>query len=127
MKEIAITTINPSNKESFYCLAKEYLPYSDYEKVMNREKEYSKAYVALMTGNEVIGVAFGWPRRFCSNGKNSLTQYKNVCMKNLGRFCSNEKQSDSIISCTFPMVILNLLSDLQIPFQPSLHRAYSFS
>lgn len=74
--KIIITTINECNRVGFYQFAKEYLPGSDYDQVAMREKSYGKAYVVLMDGSRIIGVAFGWPRKldaptdpsFCLDG-----------------------------------------------------------
>lgn len=85
-------TENHIYREAFYSLAMEYLPCSDYDKVRAREKEFAKAYLAVVEEDSdeniadkardesekvigagegkingvvslnVIGVAFGWNR-----------------------------------------------------------------
>lgn len=60
----SITLLNESNKAAFYALAAEYLPGSDPAQMARYEKEYPQAFLAVEREGQVIGVAFGWPRRF---------------------------------------------------------------
>lgn len=73
---IQLRQISDDIRETFYALAEEYLPDSNYDKVHKREQDYKKAYLALCKDEQVIGVIFGWPRRldapedesFCIDG-----------------------------------------------------------
>ncbi len=62
VEQIKITTVNDGNRNAFYSLVEEYLPDSEPERLMKYEKEFPKAFLTLLDGNEVIGVAFGWLR-----------------------------------------------------------------
>lgn len=73
---MTIETVNDLTREAFYELAGEYLPDNDYEKVTRRERDYQKTYLLCLHEEQVVGVAFGWPRclddpsdsSFCLNG-----------------------------------------------------------
>jgi len=54
---------NEQIRAAFYRLAEEYLPDCDYVRVRELEREYAPCYLAALIDDEVIGVAFGWPRR----------------------------------------------------------------
>lgn len=61
---MTITMLNDNNREAFYALAAEYLPGSDPAKMAKYAAEYPRAFLAAEEQGQVIGVVFGWPRRF---------------------------------------------------------------
>lgn len=57
-----VENLSPAQKEAFYALAAEYLPDSEPERMRSHEAGYAQAYLAVVEGGQVVGVAFGWPR-----------------------------------------------------------------
>lgn len=55
--------LSPAQKAAFYALAAEYLPDSDQARVRSHEEAYGCAYLAMVEAEQVVGVAYGWPRR----------------------------------------------------------------
>jgi len=67
-----LTILSPDTKEGFYRLIREYLPDCNTDKIKSREAEFPKAYLTLTIDGEVVGVAFGWPRRLDDPADSSL-------------------------------------------------------
>lgn len=63
MEMLDVVRINDKISDDFYALAEEYLPGSSQNKMKEREKIYPKAFTALISGGEVIGICFGWARK----------------------------------------------------------------
>lgn len=57
-----ITLLNKKNEKEFFALAAEYLPGSDQDRMRKFAAIFPESFLAMMDGNEVIGVAFGWLR-----------------------------------------------------------------
>ncbi len=55
-----ITLLNKKNEKEFFALAAEYLPGSDQDKMREFAAIFPEAFIALMDGDEVIGLDFGW-------------------------------------------------------------------
>ena len=65
MEEVSVKSINElsaKQKDGFFALANEYLPGSSHKKMKCYSERFPKGFVALITDNEVAGVAFGWLR-----------------------------------------------------------------
>ncbi len=63
MSGVKISPLHPGVKEGFYSLLHEYLPDIDPGRVYSLAEEYPAAYLALTVDDQVIGAAYGWPRR----------------------------------------------------------------
>lgn len=62
MDQIRIVPLKDENEKAFYDLTEEYLPDSEPERLRKYVSQFPKAFLTLLDENEVIGVAFGWPR-----------------------------------------------------------------
>lgn len=71
--ETNITYLSAENQKDYFALAAEYLPGSEEEKMKRRAEHYPRAFVALVAGEELAGVAFGWPRELDASGDPSFT------------------------------------------------------
>lgn len=63
MEQIKITSLTADTEPSYYLLVEEYLPDSDPVQLKKYAKLYPNAFLVLLLGDEVIGVAFGWERK----------------------------------------------------------------
>lgn len=68
-----LTYLSAENQKDYFALAAEYLPGSEKEKMKRRAEHYPRAFVALASGGELAGVAFGWPRELDAPGDSSFT------------------------------------------------------
>lgn len=73
MQVVNVVLLDEGIKTAFISLVREYLPGSDEEKIKKHAERYPKTFLALMMKEEVIGVAFGWPRSLDVPGDNSFT------------------------------------------------------
>ena len=64
MMDICIRPMDANNRKTFFALAAEYLPDSDPAQMEQYAVAYPGAFLAAERQGQVIGVAFGWPRRF---------------------------------------------------------------
>ncbi len=60
---ISIAALTAEYEAAFYALAAEYLPDSSPEQMKRFYPQFPNAYLMLLYGEELIGVAFGWERR----------------------------------------------------------------
>lgn len=73
MKQPVIVPMNPDNESAFYALAEEYLPGSEPENMRRFFELYPNAFLSLMMDDQLIGVAFGWPRKYFAPEDPSFT------------------------------------------------------
>lgn len=72
MSEIVLTSFEHIEHCDFYFLQKEYLPDSKTEVLKNNSKDFPKAYIEMIKNDELIGLAFGWPRKIYFPSDNSF-------------------------------------------------------
>lgn len=63
MEQGRIVTLAQADRGAFFALAAEYLPDSDPQRMERFARAWPGAFLALVDGSDVLGVAFGWPRR----------------------------------------------------------------
>ena len=73
MNGIIIDTLNNQTEARFYALAEEYLPGSDPENMQKFAKMFPEAFLTVSVDGAVVGVAFGWPRRYFDPADASFT------------------------------------------------------
>lgn len=49
-------------QKNFYSFIKEYLPDADESKIISRQNDFYKCYLAIVEDNKILGICFGWPR-----------------------------------------------------------------
>ncbi|MBP1561874.1 MAG: GNAT family N-acetyltransferase [Oscillospiraceae bacterium] len=73
MEQVNVVCLNEKISDDFYALAAEYLPGSSQSKMRERAEMYPKAFTALVSGGEVIGVCFGWARKHDAPSDSTFT------------------------------------------------------
>lgn len=68
-----IFPLTPEYEAAFYALAAEYLPDSDPARMRRFAQLYPRAFLALTVDGQLIGAAFGWPRRHADPSDDSFT------------------------------------------------------
>ena len=68
-----IFPLTPEYEAAFYALAAEYLPDSDPDRMRRFARLYPQAFLALTVDGQLIGAAFGWPRRHADPADASFT------------------------------------------------------